>query len=124
MIIALYFFIVNIAIPQLASYMNAMIEPVMTIVIVVGGIVLLFGAVGMRISENMGSTIVSGIFHAIGFICRTSISAIGWIIRETFMLMPRVFRGSKHLYHDMGASDTVSTLLGVLTALIVFIAIV
>lgn len=124
MIIALYFFIVNVVIPQLSAYAEAMLEPIMTIVIVAAGIVMLFGAVGMRISANMGSTIVSGIFHAIGFICRTIISAIGWIIRNTFMILPRVFRGSRRLYRNMGASDTVSTLLGFLTAVVTLIVII
>jgi len=124
MIIALYFFIKTNLIPELSAYADAMLEPIMTIVIALFGMVMLFGAVGMRISENMGSTILSAIFSALGFICRTIISAIGWIIRNTFALLPRVYRGSKHLYNDMGASDTVSTLLGILTAVVTLIVII
>ena len=66
MLIALCFFIVNVLLPQIAAYAQAFVELIMVIVITMAGIVMLFGAVGMKISNNLGSTVVSGIFQAIG----------------------------------------------------------
>lgn len=59
MLIALYFFIVNVVLPQIGAYAQALLEPVMVIVITLAGIVMLFGAVGMKISNNLGSTVVA-----------------------------------------------------------------
>lgn len=62
MLIALYFFIVNVILLQIGAYAQALLEPVMIIVIILAGIVMLFGAVGMKISNNLGSTVVFSVF--------------------------------------------------------------
>ena len=102
MLIALYLFIVNVVIPQIGAYAQALLEPVMTIVIILAGIIMLFGVVGMRISNNLGSTMVGGIFRAIGYLCRILIQAIGWIIRNTFRMIPHVFNESKRVFNQIG----------------------
>ena len=62
MLIALYFFIVNVILLQIGAYTQALLEPVMIIVIILAGIVMIFGAVGMKISNNLGSTVVFSVF--------------------------------------------------------------
>lgn len=123
MLLAVYFFIVNVVIPQLGAFTNALIEPVMIIVITLAGITMLFGAVGMRISNNLGATIVGGILRGIGYVCRTIINAIGWILRNTFRMIPRVFNGSRQVFNQMGMSTVVSNILAII-AVVIFIAII
>ena len=123
MLIALYLFIVNVALPQIGAYAQALLEPVMVIVITLAGIVMLFGAVGLKISNNLGSTVVSGIFRAIGYVCRTIIRAIGWIIRNIFRMIPRVFNGSRRTFNQLGMNALVSNLLSIIVT-VVFLAII
>lgn len=124
MLIALYLFIMNVALPQIGAYAQALIEPVMVIVITLAGIVMLFGAVGMKISNNLGSTVVGGIFRAIGYICRTIITAIGWIIRNIFRMIPRVFNGSRRTFNQIGINALVSNLLAIVVVVIVLAIII
>ena len=79
---------------------------------------MLFGAVGMRISNNLGSTVVGGIFRAIGYICHTIIRAIGWIVRNIFKMIPRVFNGSRRTFRQIGINALVSNLLAVVVVVI------
>lgn len=122
MLIALCFFIVNVLLPQIAAYAQAFVELVMVIVITMAGIIMLFGAVGMKISNNLGSTVVSGIFKAIGYTCRTIIKAIGWIARNIFKMIPLVFNESRRTFRQIG-NDLISNLLAVLVV-IIFLAII
>ncbi len=124
MLIALYLFIMNVALPQIGAYAQALIEPVMVIVITLAGIVMLFGAVGIKISNNLGSTVVGGIFRAIGYICRTIITAIGWIIRNIFRMIPRVFNGSRRTFNQIGINALVSNLLAIVVVVIVLAIII
>ena len=123
MLIALCFFIVNVLLPQIAAYAQAFVELILVIVITMAGIVMLFGAVGMKISNNLGSTVVSGIFQAIGYTCRTIIKAIGWIARNIFKMIPSVFNESRRTFRQIGANELISNLLAVLVV-IIFLAII
>ena len=124
MLIALYLFIMNVALPQIGAYAQALLEPVMVIIITFAGIVIIFGAVGMKISDNLGSTIVGGIFKAIGYICRTIIGAIGWIVRNIFRMIPHVFNGSRRTFYHLGINALVSNFLSVVVVVIVLAIII
>ena len=124
MLIALYLAIVNVVIPQLGAYAQALLEPVMVIVITLAGIVMLFGAVEMRISNNLGSTVIGGIFRAIGYIGRTIIGATGWIVRNIFRMIPRVFNGSRRTFRQIGMNALVSNLLAVVVVVVVLVIII
>lgn len=124
MLIALYLFIMNVDWLQIGAYAQALLEPIMVIVITLAGIVMLFGAVGMKISNNLGSTVVDGIFRAIGYICRTIITAIGWIIRNTFRMIPRVFNGSRRTFNQIGINALVSNILALVVVVIVLAIII
>lgn len=120
MLIAMYLVIVNVIVPQLVAYAPVLLEQIMVIVITLSGIIMLFGAVGMKISNNLGSTVVNNFFRAIGYICRTIIQSVGWIIRTTSKMIPRVFNESRRTFSkSLGLSPLVSTLLAAIVSGIV-----
>lgn len=124
MLIALYLFIVNVILPQLGTMAYSLLEPVMIIVMILAGIVMLFGVVGMKISSNLGSTVVNGIFKAISYICKTIIQAIGWIIRSIARFIPRLFTESRKMFTDMGLNSVLSNILATVVTAIVLIIII
>lgn len=123
MLIAVYFFFTNVVMPQITAYAKAILEPIMLIVIILAGIVMLFGAVGMKISNNLGSTVVGGIFRGIGYLCRIVFQAIGWIIRNTFRMIPRVFNESRRMFNDMGMNTATSNILAIIVVF-AFVAVI
>lgn len=123
MLIAVYLYTMNVALPQIGAYAQALLEPVMLIVVILAGIVMLFGAVGMKISNNLGSTIVSGLFRAIGYSCDIIVRAIGWIIRNIFRMIPRVFTESRRTFQQLGLNALRSNVLAS-AVLIIFVAII
>ena len=124
MLIALYHILVSEFLPRIGSYALSLLDLIMPIVIVLAGIVLLFGAVGFKISNNLGSTVTNGIFRAIEYLVRTLVNAIGWIIRAISRFMPRVYRESRRVYSDMGLNSFVSNLLAVITTVLVLAIII
>lgn len=123
MLIVLYFVIVNVVMPQIGAYASALLEPVMVIVICLAGLVMIFGAVGMKISNNLGATVVGKIFEAIGYICRKLIQAIGWIVKNTFKMIPKVFKGSKNVFEQHELKALTSNALAVIVV-ILYLAII
>lgn len=123
MLIVLYLVIVNVVMPQIGAYANALLEPVMMIVICLAGLVMIFGAVGMKISNNLGATVVGTIFKAIGYICRKVIQAIGWIVKNTFKMIPKVFKGSKKVFEQHKLKALTSNVLAVIVV-ILYLAII
>ena len=119
MLIILYLFIVNTLVPKMVAYAQIFFEPIMVTIIVVSGIIMLFGAAGMRISNNLGSTIIGGIFMAIGYIVRMLVRAVSWIILNILRLIPRFFYESRRTFSQMGANNLLSNIFAVLTTIIV-----
>ena len=68
MIILFYNFMTEEFLPRLGSSSIATINALMPCVIMLAGIVILLGAVGIKVSNNLGSTIVKGLFGAIGIL--------------------------------------------------------
>lgn len=124
MLIVLYFFVVNYFMPRLGQFGLSLIDPSMKIIITVTGMMLLLGAVGFKVSTNLGSTIIGGIFIAIGYLVRTLVNAIGWIVRSTFRMVPHIYSGSKRTFTQVGLTNAVANnLLSALTVLL-FLAII
>ncbi len=124
MLIALYFLITNHLIPTGIAYFNSLVQPTMLIVITLAGLVIIFGAVGFRVSQNLGSTIVGGIFHAVGFVAVQLFHAVGWIVTRTFRLLPRVYNWTHKALIDAGANKIVSFILSGLAAIMVFVIVI
>lgn len=123
MLITLCIFIMNVALPQLGAYAQALIEPMMMIIIGLAGIVMLFGAVGMKISTNLGSTVVGGVFMGIGYVVRMLFQAISWIVQTSIRMTPRVFNGSRSFCYQLGLNEVLSNVFATMAA-IAFIAII
>lgn len=124
MLIIMYLFTVNFFMPRLGQLGLSLIDPSMKIIITVTGMMLLMGAVGFKVSTNLGSTIMGGIFIAIGYLVRTLVNAIGWIVRSTFRMVPHVYYGSKRTFTQIGLTNAVANnLLSALTVLL-FLAII
>ena len=124
MLLSLYFFIMNVALPQVGAYAEALIEPVIVIAITLAGIVMIFGAVGIKISNNLGSTIMNGIFRGIGYLFQVLFRAIAWIVKSTFHLLPRVFAESRRIFSQFGISPVLSNILAVVVTMLVFAIII
>ena len=124
MLLALFYSITDTLLPQLGAYANALLESMIAIIITLAGIVMIFGAIGIKISNNLGSTIVNGIFHAIGYLFQMIFRAISWIIRETLRLLPRVFKSSRQAFTQMGLAPLLSNLLAVLSTGVVLAIII
>ena len=124
MLIALYFFITEVAVPQIGAYALALVKPTMIIIITLAGLTLMFSAVGLKISNNVGSTIVGGSFRGIGFLVQTLFQAIGWIVRNIFRMIPRVFNGSRRTFTQMGLNAVVSNILAIFVTVIILAIII
>lgn len=68
MIILFYNFMAEEFLPRLGSYSIATINALMPAIIILVGMVMLLGAVGIKVSNNLGSTIVKGVFGAVGIL--------------------------------------------------------
>ena len=124
MIIALYFFIMNIALPKIGAFTESLLEPVIAIAITIAGIVMIFGAVGIPISNNLGASIVNGIFRGIGYIFQMLFRAISWIVRSTFQLLPQVFVESRRIFTQIGLNPMLSNALAALVTVLVLVIII
>lgn len=113
MLIVFYLFIMNVVLPKIGEYTQALIEPVMLIVITLAGIVMIFSAVGLKVSNNLGSTVVGGIFGAIGYIGKTIVQALAWIIKSTIRMIPKVFDKSTRVFDGMGMNPILTNVLSV-----------
>lgn len=115
MLIGLMYFITRVVIPHIFTYATALVKPIMVIVITLAGIVMLFGAVGFKISTGLGSTVVHGIFHAIGATVRAIIRAAKWLFR----LIPRAYKASRKFFLGLGLGAPLSTLIAALITLLI-----
>lgn len=124
MLIFLYLLFMYYVVPQLAAYASAMVEPVMVIVIMLAGIVMVFGAIGVRISNNLGSTVVNGIFQAIGYVVRQIFRGIAWIVRTIVNAIPGIFRGMRNWLSSLGLNAAMSNTFAVILTVLVVIIII
>lgn len=124
MLIMMYLFTVNFFMPRLGQFGLSLVDPSMKIIITVTGMMLLLGAVGFKVSTNLGSTIMGGIFIAIGYLVRTLVNAIEWIVRSTFRMVPHIYSGSKRTFTQVGINNVLANnLLSALMTLL-FLAII
>ena len=95
MIIGMYMLIVRYAIPVAEKCMNSFFAAIGPIILVLAGIVLIFGAVGFSIAKNLGSTIVGGIFRAAAYLIRQVARGVAWLLINFVKLVPMVFVGTR-----------------------------
>lgn len=124
MLIALYMALTTIIIPQMGSFVAEAINVVMPCVIVLVGMMMLLGAVGMKVSTNLGATVTRGAFGAIGFLGRKMIEGLGWIVKSIAKLLSNLYQESKKALISWGLSTAGSTLLSVVIVVIVLALII
>lgn len=127
MLIAIYLFITRHLVPNMGTWLNGIGKSVdysMAIVITLAGIVIIFGAVGFRISQNLGATVVNGIFHAIGYVVNLLVRAIVWFVTTCVHLVVTSFRGSRNAFYRAGINTIVSNLLSLIITIIVLVLII
>lgn len=79
--------------------------------------------VGVHTSGHTSGMLIGAIINGIAYIARTVITAIGWVIRRTVEVTPRVYASSKGFYRKRGINDLPATILAAVTT-IGFIAII
>ena len=114
MLILTYFCIATFVVPWICAIAPAVLQNTMVVVIILAGIVMLFGAVGMKISTNLGSTIIGGIFRGIGVIFKAIGRAIRWIVRS----IPRAYTNSHRIFTGWGINPVGARLLAIFALLL------
>ena len=115
MLILLYLAIRNILIPDIMAIAGASLEPVMIICIMAAGILLVFGSVGVHISNNLGSTVIGGILRGIGWLVQQIFRGIAWIFRQIATIIPRFYRWLV----SSGVSAPLAVILSIILLLII-----
>lgn len=123
MLLLMYHFIAEVFLPRLGEIAWSMVTPIMVIIITLAGITMLFGAVGMNISANLGSTVASAIFGALAFIGITLVQFLKWLVKKIIALTVMTFEKSQHKFLSMGLNSIVSTILAFLTSTLVVVVI-
>jgi len=121
MLIAVYYFFKNVVLPQLAANVSAALPDIMVIVLILTGITIVLGAVGMKISTGLGSTVANNLFKALGYIGRQIIQAIGWIFTN---LLPRIYRWARSIFTGLGLSSWLCNLLSAVATLLALVIII
>lgn len=94
MLVLFYLIVSRVVVPTIVAYAQALFEPVMIVVIIFIGMVVIFGALGMPISHNLGSTIAGSVFKGMGRCFTGLYRVIRWFVRSTGRLLRRVFNGT------------------------------
>ena len=119
MIILLYRFCVEWVVPRVGAFASALVEPVVVVTIALAGLGMICGSVGLWIFDNLGTTVVSGLLRAVGYIGRSLIQGIAWVLRRIFHFLSRVFNESRRAFGEMGMKTAPRNLLAALVTLLV-----
>lgn len=125
MLILLYHLCVEELFPRFMLLVLAILEAFMPIIICFVGIVLVFAAIGCRISANLGSTIVGGLFKAIAYVGKPILKAIGKGVWYLLTAVPSsVFNLSRQSFLQRGMSKSKANIFAFLIAALVVIIII
>lgn len=116
MLFALYILATTL-LPVMGNNCIMLVNELMPALIVLVGIVMMLGAVGMPISNRLGSTIVGGFFSAVGFLVRQMFEALGWLVRQ----LPTIYRWIRQTLSGFGLSDRWSGVVAALLTLVILV---
>ena len=105
MLIAIWWCFSTIILPTIAKYLDDILAPIMTAVAMLFGIIMLFALVGVKISENLGSTIVNQISKAIVFIGKQLFKFLAWCAKKIIRLLPNVYNRTNKALLSSGVSQ-------------------
>lgn len=97
----------------------------MPCVIVLAGIVILFGAVGIKVSNNLGSTIVKGLFRAIGILVHFIWKGIVALFLFVIGIIPTIYKTSQRTFlNNIGLNQSISNVLAFFVVMLFVIVII
>ena len=117
MVIVMYMLIVRYAIPVAEKCMNTFFTAIGPVIIVLAGIVMVFGAVGFSIAKNLGSTIVGSVFRGAAYLIRQVARGVALLIINVVKLVPMVFVGTRRAMMKRTKKPIVSTGVAVLATI-------
>lgn len=113
---------INRQLPTITANGIVIFEYIFVIWLLLAGIGAMFSsATGDRV--NMHMDIVDVLIRAFAYIFRTSIQAIGWILRGLFRLVPGVYREANRVFSSMGFTTPVASGLA-LVATLAFVVVI
>lgn len=120
MLIAIFMALIRIV----GTFLSVSIHETMPIVIMLVGIAILCSSVGVAWKFGFLGTITTALVNGIGYLGKTLISAIGWVLRHVVALIPSFYTFVREtlVSNDMD-SFTATVLAGLATALFVVILI-
>ena len=125
MIILFYNFMTEEFLPRLGSYSIATINALMPCAIMIAAIVILLGAVGMKISNNLVSTIVKGVFGAIGILAHFIWKGIVALFLCITGIIPTIYKKSQIVFsNSIGLNQNISSVLAFLVVALFVIVII
>ena len=125
MIILFYNFMTEEFLPRLGSYSIATINALMLCVIMLAGIVILLGAVGIKVSNNLGSTIVKGLFGAIGILVHFIWKGIVALLLCITGIIPTIYKKSQSIFsNSLGLNKNISSVLAFIVVALFVIVII
>lgn len=125
MIILFYNFMTEEFLPRLGSYSIATINALMPCVIMLAGIVILLGAVGIKVINNLGSTIAKGVFGAIGILVHFIWKGIVALFLCIIGIIPTIYKKSQSIFsNSIGLSQNISSVLAFIVVALFVIVII
>lgn len=91
MLIAIFMAVTRIAIPAIGTLISVILYASMPLVIRCIGIAILLACVGVRLNLGFVGAITTALANGIGYLGRTAISAIGWVLRHAIALVPACY---------------------------------
>ena len=123
MLIALILMTLYLGVIHILSCLPQLLAPISVLFVTFAGIMMLLSVFGMTFSTNIVPTMLGGLFSAIGYIFRTTVEGISWIVRTTFGLIPTVYRNTRNFFSERGLSDTIATAIATIVVIIFIIII-
>ena len=125
MIILFYNFMTEEFLPRLGSYSIATINALMPCVIMLAGIVILLGAVGIKVINNLGSTIAKGVFGAIGILVHFIWKGIVALFLCIIGIIQTIYKKSQSIFsNSIGLSQNISSVLAFIVVALFVIVII
>ena len=107
---------VNRVIPNIVANIIALVIGIMP-AIIVGTVIL--GLIGVKFSLDF----MKPVLQLFNFFCRTTVAAVGWVLRALFGMIPRIYRELNRNFVALGFSTAGASALA-LFVVVVFIVII
>ncbi len=124
MLIAIFKVLTGWALPALGTLISVIFYAAMPLVLMCVGIAILCSAVDVKLHFGFVGAITSAIASGMGYLGRTCISAIGWVLRHVITLVPAFYALVRRTLTSSGMEKLPASLLaGLATALLIVVII-